>query len=328
MVAVTGANGLLGSFVIRKLIAEQTPFVALRRQDSDISLLDDVAQQVTWREANVLDPVALWEALKDVTSVIHAAATVSINPRHAEKILSINVEGTRNVVNACLDLGIKRLVHISSVGALGAQRGQQSVNESNAWIDSPFNSVYAKSKYYAELEVFRGQEEGLSTVIVNPSVILAEANWNNSSAQFFRYAWDERAFYIDSNINYVDVTDVAGVIFSLLNDPVQGKRFIVSAGSLPFKTLITKIAAGFGKGAPTIKVPKTLLRPLAFFEGIRARLTATEPKLTRESANMAGTAFRFENTQITNYLDFRFQPIDETIQRCCRYYIHQMNSKK
>jgi nucleoside-diphosphate-sugar epimerase len=328
MIAVTGANGLLGSFVIRKLLDHRESVVAVCRESSDKSLLADVADKINWRYADIMDPLSLREAFEGIDEVIHTAATVSINPRKAEEILRINVLGTRNVINTCLEVNVRRFVHVSSVAALGSQKTQTHVDESNKWVDTPFNSVYAESKYYAELEVFRGQEEGLSTVIVNPSFILAEANWNISSAQFFKYAWEEHAFYINGYMNYVDVKDVAEIIYRLLRDKVEGKRFIVSAGNISYLDLLRKITKEFGKKAPTLRVPNAVLRPFAFIESIRAAITRTEPKITKDTAKLASTRFLFANGSITKHLNFRFQPIDETLKRCCRYYIDAVSAKK
>jgi len=328
MIAVTGANGLLGSFVVRKLLQHDEAVVCVCREGSDLSLLHDVSPKLTWRHADIMDPVALHDALNGVDEVIHTAATVSINPRKGEQILNINVVGTRNVVNACLDNGIRRLVHVSSVAALGRQKGQTRIDESNKWIDTPFNSVYAESKYYAELEVFRGQEEGLNAVIVNPSFILAEANWEISSAQFFKYAWQESPFYIGGCLNYVDVLDVTEVIYRLLRDPVNGKRFIVSAGNITYQSLLQKIAGEFGKKAPPFRVPNALLVPFSWIESIRSAITGTEPKVTRDTVKLAGSEFLFANENITKHLNFEFQPIDKTLKRCCRYYTHKMSLKK
>src|SRR5688572_28365428 len=216
MIAVTGANGLLGSFIVRKLLQEQKPFIALRREGSDIGLLKDKEGQIQWRITDVLDPVALSEALNGCTEVIHTAAVVSFNPRKANEVNEINVHGTRNVVDACLEQKIKKLVHISSVAALGRQKDQTVIHEENKWLDNPLNSVYAESKYRAELEVFRGQEEGLNTVILNPSVILAPADWDKSCAKLFKYVWNERPFYINATLNYVDVRDVAACAYQML----------------------------------------------------------------------------------------------------------------
>jgi nucleoside-diphosphate-sugar epimerase len=328
MIAVTGANGLLGSFVIRKLLEKHETVVGISRENSDLSLLYDVADQITWRHADIMDPVALSEAMKGVEKVIHTAATVSINPRKAKQIMAINVAGTRNVVNTCLEHNIKRLVHVSSVAALGSQKGQTRIDENNKWIDTPFNSVYAESKYYSELEVFRAQEEGLSTVIINPSFILAEANWNISSAQFFKYAWEERPFYINGVMNYVDVYDVAEIVYRLLHDTIEGKRFIASAGNISYYELLKKISGEFGKRTPYIKVPNAILRPFAFIEGIRSAITRTEPKITRDTAKLASTRFLFANENVTKHLNFKFQPIDDTLKRCCRYYMKKAGVKK
>jgi dihydroflavonol-4-reductase len=328
MIAVTGGNGLLGSFMIRKLISAGESFVALRRTGSNVSLLKDVADRIVWRDADIMDPVSLREALQGVTKVIHTAATVSFNPRLAHQVMDINVIGTRNVVNLCLDNGINRLVHVSSVAALGRQKGQQRIDENNKWIDTPFNNVYAKSKHLAELEVFRGLEEGLSSVIVNPSLILAGANWDVSSARLFKYAWDEKPFYMDGFVNYVDVKDVSEIIYSLLRDDVRGERYIASSGKISYKDLLTKMALQFGKKPPTIKLTKAVLNPAAVIEGFRSWLTGGEPLITRETARLAGSEFVFENTKIRNKLNFEFQPIDETLKRCCRYYTDRMNDKK
>jgi dihydroflavonol-4-reductase len=321
MLAITGANGLLGSFIVRKLIASGKPFVALKRAGSDTSLLSDVARQITWRDADVTDPVSLHEAFQDCTQVIHAAAIVSFNPRRKQKIFDVNVEGTRNVVNACLDNGVQRLLHVSSVAALGRQKGQQHVDETSKWTESPLNSMYGESKYLAELEVFRAQEEGLSTVIINPSVILAPADWNKSSAQLFKYVWNERAFYTPGFLSCVDVRDVADTAVKLIDAPIQNERFILSAGAIAYQDFFKQVAAHLNRKPPYIRLSKKLLKIVATFEAIRAWFANSEPLLTRESARLAGTHFLYDNRKITKTLNFQFQTIDQSLQWCCEYYM-------
>jgi len=321
MIAVTGANGLLGSFIIRKLIDLRLPFVALKRTGSDTSLLADVADAITWREADVLDVIALEEALEGVTVVIHTAAIVSFNPRRAMEVMEHNVEGTRHVVDACLRRQIPRLVHISSIAALGRQKKQNIIDEHARWEESPLNSVYGESKYRSELEVFRGQEEGLSTVIVNPSVILAPADWQRSSAQLFKYIWDEKPFYTDGFINCVDVRDVADIVCRLMSSPISGERFIVNAGRMTFYDFFQAIASRFQKKAPSIKLGKTFLQIASRVETLRCRITGQEPLLTRETARLSGTDFQYPNTKIKKALSFEFQPIEATLDWCCQYYM-------
>jgi dihydroflavonol-4-reductase len=328
MIAVTGANGLLGSYVVRTLIEHHEPFLAIKRKDSDISLLADVNDEITWHDADVLDVISLDEAFKNVTCVIHTAAVVSFNPSRAKQVMQINVQGTRNVVNACLTNGVKRIVHVSSVAALAAQKGQTTVTEENKWIENQHQTVYAKSKYLSELEIFRGQEEGISSVIVSPSAILADANWDNSSAQIFKYVWKQSPFYSDGAINYVDVIDVAKIIYALLRMPIEAERFIVSAGKMPYKELFGLIAKGFGKKNPSIRINKNFLKIGAYFESLRAMISGSEPRLTKETARIADANYFFENRKIVDRLNFEFQPIDKTLQRCCRYYMAKMDAKK
>lgn len=327
MIAVTGANGLLGSFIVRKLIEQKLPFVAIKRKASDTSLLRDVNNLITWKDAEVTDEVALQEVFDGVTTVIHAAAIVSFNPRMAKQVMHVNVQGTHHVVNACLTKGIKRLLHVSSVAALGRQKDQRVIQENNMWVNSPLNSVYGESKYQAELEVFRGQEEGLSTVVINPSVILAPADWERSSAQIFKYVWNERPFYTDGFINCVDVRDVVEIIFRLLNAPVEAQRFVVNAGNLSFEQLFTHIANEFDCKPPSVKLSKTLLKVAARVEAVRTLFTNSEPLITRETARLSGTEFFYDNNKIKQLLGFQFQPIETTINWCCQQYLTKMRTE-
>ncbi len=328
MVAVTGANGLLGNFIIRKLLDQNESVLALKRSGSDISMLNDIDNKITWCDVDILDPVSLYEAFEKVTHVVHTAAIVSFNPRKARAVMDVNVQGTRNIVDACLALGIKRLIHISSVAALGRQKGQSHIDEKSKWVSNVPNSVYAESKYASELEVFRGQEEGLSTVILNPSVILGPGNWDRGSSQLFKYSWEEKPFFADGFLNYVDARDVAKIACQLLHHKIEGERFIVSGGNISFTDFFGKIAKQFNKKAPHIKLGKSLLYLLARIESVRTRFATSEPIITPETVRFSGTEFRYENQKIKNLLPVEFQAIDETVQWCCEYYIQKMNQKK
>lgn len=327
MIAVTGANGLLGSFIVRKLLEKNEPFVAIMRKGSDASLLDDISGQITARYADLLTPVQLEDALDGVTKVIHAAAIVSFNPRRANEIMNINVNGTRNLVNECLAKGVERFIHISSVAALGRQKNQRFIAEDNQWVDSPMNSVYARSKYLAELEVFRANEEGLDAVVVNPSVILAPANWDKSSAQLFKYVYDQRSFYTDAYLNYVDVRDVVDITYRLLANGIAGERFILNAGKIHFRDFFQQVAKRMNRKAPTVKLNNGLLRLVARLEEIRTSVLGTEPILTRETARLAGTEFLYSNEKIRNALPVEFQPIEASLDWCCAYYTKKYSHK-
>lgn len=327
MIAVTGANGLLGSYIVKHLLEQQRACIAIYRNASDITLLPSQHPLLSWRNADIEDPVSLEEAFKDVHTVIHAAAMVSFHPRRRQKIMDVNVGGTRNVVNACLNLGVKKLIHISSVAALGRQKNQTFIDENNKWVDSAMNSTYGESKYFAELEVMRGQEEGLDTVMLNPSVIFAAADWSKSSAKLFKYVWDEKPFFIDNHLNFVDVRDVASATAQLIDRSFPGERFILNAGALPLKEVFGKIATRFNKKAPRIEINATAMKTLAFLEGFRSWLSGSEPLITTETTRLAGTRFLYDNTKVKKALNLQFQTIDQTLDWCCEHYIHGFGAK-
>ncbi len=320
MIAVTGATGLLGSSIVRRLVEAHHPVIAIKRSGSDTSSLDDMASKITWRDAAVEDVVAMQEALQDATVVIHTAAVVSFNPRDKNKIYATNVIGTQNVVNICLEQKVKKLIHISSVAAIGRPKGITNITESQKWIESPYNSAYGQSKYLAELEVVRGQEEGLDTVMINPSVILGAVDWNKSSSVIFKYIWKQRPFYIEGNLNYVSVRDVVKVVMLLLESTISGERFIVSAGTISYYDIFERIAKKFGKNKPSIKIGGKGVGALAELSTFFSNITRTEPIITRELARATAHSVHFDNAKVKTLLDLQFEPLEETLEWCCTHY--------
>jgi dihydroflavonol-4-reductase len=320
MIAVTGANGLLGSFVVRKLLHDNISFVALKRKGSYTKLLEDVQEKITWRETDVCDYVSLLEALDGVTGVVHAAGVVSYHKQDKDLVFAVNVEGTQHVVNACLQLGIKRLLHVSSVAALGREKEQEIIDENSKWIEGAPVSNYADSKHQAELEVWRGQEEGLSTVIVNPSVILAPADWGRSSAQLFKYVYEQRPFYTEGSLNAVDVRDVATCIVHLYQSTIEAERFILSTERISYFSFFQKAARHFNKRPPFVRVSRPLLQMVAAVEGLRGFLTGSRPLVTKETAQLAGKNITYSSEKVKRTLGIEFQSIESSILWCCEEY--------
>jgi len=320
MILLTGATGLVGSFVAKRLVGDGHRVRVLVRPNADRGLLNDVSEQLDWAEGDILDVLSLENALNGVTHVVHAAAVVSFVPRDRAAMYRVNVEGTANVVNACLRTGMPRLLHVSSVAALGrparpTPTGPTVVTEAAKWEESPLNSHYAKSKYRAELEVWRAASEGLPVVIVNPSVILGEGDWGRSSTQLFRYAYDEHRFFPEGALNYVDVLDVAGAIAHLLFSDLTDERFILNAGAVPYREFLEKTARAFGKKPPAQRVPRAATALLWRLEALRSFLTGSTPLLTRETAQSASHHFFFPNEKIRAATGLRFRPLVETIER-------------
>jgi nucleoside-diphosphate-sugar epimerase len=319
MIVVTGANGLLGSHLLHRLLKENAPVIGVKKPGSDIRHLKTLTQ-IEWREADLLDNEAMMQALQGASTVIHTAAQVSFNPRARKKIIEVNEGGTRNVVNVCLALKINHLIHISSIAAIGRQKGYHHINEDSKWIDGELNTDYAESKYLAELEVWRGYEEGLKISVINPSVILAPPNQIKSSSQIFHYVMNEKLFYTDGQINFVDVRDVVEMIWQMHTRKIYGERFIANAGYTSFQNLFIQIAQRMNKRPPSIKVPTSLLSALANLEELRCRITGKDPLITRQSTKVAREFFYYSNEKAVNKLNFQFHSLQNTLDWCCNEY--------
>jgi nucleoside-diphosphate-sugar epimerase len=300
IVAVTGASGVVGSVIADRLADEKFEVRRLVRPDTD-----------------VLDMAGLIKALDGVDAVVHAAGFVSFNPRNKRRLFDINVQGTQNVVNACLSAGTRKLIHISSVAALGRHRNGSKINEETRWIQGMPTSDYGYSKYLAELEVYRGMEEGLRVSLVNPSVVLAAGDGERSSSALFGYVWQQRKLYIDFTLNYVDARDVAEIVLRLVREDHNGEKFIASAGTISIGAVLREVATRFQKKAPSINVPAGLAARL---EEFRATIAGVEPKITRQSVRALQEKLIFENEKVRRVLGMEFQPLEKTLDWCCDTY--------
>jgi nucleoside-diphosphate-sugar epimerase len=253
--------------------------------------------------------------------VIHSAAMVSFAPQDSKQLYQINTEGTNNVVNAALEKRIKRLVHISSVAALGRVAGGGWVDEKAKWKEGPLHTHYARSKFQAELHAWRGFSEGLDTVIVNPSTILGFGNWEQSSCAIFKQLYDGFRWYTGGLNGFVDVEDVARATVLLLERAAGGQRYIVNGDTWTFQQLQYCIADGFGRKRPSMKASGILLGLAWRLEALRSWLTNKRPLLTRESARVAMSATRFDNRKLLNdFPEFSYTPLELTIRKACKKY--------
>lgn len=322
MVFVTGGTGFLGSYILRELVSKGYQVRALRRGNKEPNWIPrDILDKVEWVEGDVLDVVSLADGMEGADYVIHSAAVVSFFKKERSMMYQVNVDGTANVVNTALELGIKKFVHISSVAALGRKENGNHVNEDTKWEESRLNTHYAKSKFKAELEAWRGSGEGLPTVILNPSTILGYGDWHSSSCAIFRSAFDEFPWYTPGINGFVDVEDVARAAVALMESPISEKRFVVCGDNWPFRQLFDTMADGFGKKRPH-RATSPLLVSIAWrMEKIKSLFTGKKPLLTRESARVAQSRTFFEHDRILAALPgFQFTPLVVTIRNACVKY--------
>ncbi len=314
---ITGATGFIGSFIVRKFLENGYKIRALTRREGHFGLLSDISDRIEWLIGDILDIPSLEMAIKDGDIVVHAAAIVSFDKNEQEKMLQTNIEGTKNVVNVCLEINIKKLVFISSVASLGRTKKQQTINENAKWDNEGEDSVYARSKYFAEMEVWRGIAEGLPAVMLNPSVVLGAGDWDVSSTQIFKYIYQKKPFYAKGKVNFVDVRDVAVASFLLAENAITEQRFICNAGNIHYKELFEKIATLFSVKPPNILLSTFLSEIFWRLAWIGTLFSKKTPLITKETARMAQQSYFYENDKIKNTLSFDFRNLDDTLAWAC-----------
>ena len=322
---VTGGTGMVGMHLMAGLLRRGERVRALIRQGSSRVATDRFLvhsglnpADIEWVEGDVLDIGALEDALDGCETVYHAAALVSFHRRDRRLMYQTNVEGTANVVNLALDGGAKRLVYISSVAALGRNTKGIPVTEDDEWKDGPELSHYSRSKHLAEREVWRGREEGLEVVVVNPSVILGIGDFSRSSAELFAKVAQGLPVYPQGSNGFVAAEDVASACFHLMDNGLTNERYLLNGGHLPLRELFTKMAAELGTKPPHIELRPWMLTLGWLGAALVSVFTGKRAFITRENIRNAGLHNRYETARIEK-TGFAFKPLDRVISETSAY---------
>ena len=331
MIFLTGGTGLVGAHILLKLTESGQKVKALKRKRSSLTVIKNIfshykktnlLQSIKWIEGDLLDLFSLQEGINGCNTVIHCAAIVSFNPKDFKKMMKINVEGTANIVNICLENNIDKLAYISSIATLKDEKNQVRTEDSY-WKESKSDSQYAKSKYLSEQEVWRGIEEGLNSIIVNPSVILGPGDWQKGSSQMFEKVWKGLKFYSSGSTGYIDVVDVAKCVIKLLEKEIINERFILNAENKKYRDIFDSIAENLNKPKPHIKV-SPLIKEIAWrIEWLMSLITNKSPLITKETANTAMKNKSFSNEKIIKALDYKFIPIEESIKHYSQWFLEE-----
>jgi dihydroflavonol-4-reductase len=323
---VTGATGFLGAHLTCALLKKGYVVTALKRPEAslheflyisglyfghDQSL---VAKNLKWVEGDITDYESIVYHLNSDYWVFHCAALVSFNKKDIQKLFTTNITGTENVVNACLFKGCKKLIYASSTAAIGKSKNNTLTNEKDEWDDKEEPSHYSISKYYAELEVWRGIEEGLNAVIVNPPIILGPCNWEKGTGRFFLNAARNFPFYTAGSNAFVYVKDVANTMISLAESEITAERFLVVAENLKFQALMNLISDAFEKKRPRILVPKWLSEIAWRWYGLMSIINGKPGLITKESAKSSFKTTYYSNQKIKDTFGFEFVSIKHAVE--------------
>ena len=315
-ILVTGGTGFIGAYLLNFLINSGAKNVrVLKRKNSSMELVSEIEDQVEWVIGDLLDTTSLEEAMEGIEQVYHCAAFISFNDKDRKQMVRVNQKGTENIVNVALAMGVKKLLHVSSIAALGRNKNEPIINEKTKWKEGGWNSPYGKSKCLAEMEVWRGMAEGLNAVIVNPSNVLGSGFWRreNSTSQFFYKIWDGLPFYPMGSTGFVDVRDVVRLMVRLMESDISGERFIINGGNLSFKIFFEEIAEILGTKKPFIEVTP-FLRELAWrLTWLFSKINGKKPFITKDTARSSARNFIYKNEKLNSVIPFEYIPIKKTI---------------
>jgi dihydroflavonol-4-reductase len=323
MVLVTGATGFVGAYVVKELVQSGVPVRALRRTNKVPHFIDShILDKAEWVTGDVLDLASLEDAMQGVEMVIHSAAIVSFRKNDRELIYKTNIEGTSNVVNTAIDNNIRRFIHVSSVAAIGRRTDGGKVDESAKWESHSAHTHYARSKYHAEMEVWRGFAEGLKGAIVNPSTVLGFGDWSNSSSAIFKTVFNQFPFYTKGLTGFVSVEDVARTSIMLLNSEIHSERYIINSDNWSFQNLSNAIATSFKKNKPRFYASPAITALAWRLEKVKSIFSGSRPLLTSETAKIAHSRTLFDNSKFLKvFPGFNYDPLDSVIEKACEKYL-------
>jgi len=321
MYLLTGATGFLGPPIMLEMLQNGKKLRVLRRASSSLISAEKyfalkgalpLLESVEWFEGDLLDPLSVLDAMQGVSHVVHAAGYISFNPRDKQKLYDINMEGTANIVNAALACGVKKLLYVSSVAALGAVR-DEVIRETTPWKFSPLNTVYGDSKYAGEREVWRGMEEGLDVLIAEPSIILGYGDAGKGGPSICRNVKKGLRYYPAGSHGYVSAEDVAKAVILLLRSDRVNEKFILSAGNFTHREILSTIAKALGSKVPAKKASSRMLSLAWRWEYLAGRLNGRKARITRELAQTMQLDLKFSGDKILELEGFHYTPIGKAI---------------
>ncbi|GGZ85033.1 NAD-dependent epimerase/dehydratase family protein [Algibacter mikhailovii] len=324
MILVTGGTGLVGAHLLYKLTSGEEKIRAIYRNDKKLENTKNVFsyytkdyetafESIEWVKADLLDIPALSNAFKGITRLYHCAAFVSFEPDKYPLLRKTNIEGTANIVNLSISNNIDKLCYVSSIATLGTTLDNSLITEDTIWEPEADNNVYAITKYGAEIEVWRGTQEGLNAVIVNPGVILGAGIWKYGSGSIFKKAAQGLKFYTKGTVGLIAVEDVVNIMIALMDSKIINERYILIAENWSFKKFLQAVAKSINRKVPTKTASQLLLNIAWRLDWVNHKVTGKRRQLTKHLAKSLSTESCYSNNKIKTALAYKFKSIEETI---------------
>lgn len=330
-ILLTGATGMIGGHLLMRLLDRHYPVRATYRSERSLDKLRKLLafygreadmDRVEWVRADVTSIPDMEQALEGVEAVIHTAAVVSFAARDRQRMMDTNVKGTAQLVNLMLEGGTPYLLHVSSIAAIGGNGGK--VDENTIWTAEVPRSYYAISKHLAEMEVWRGMQEGLRAGIINPSVVIglpAGLEWTSGFGKYVRDLDRGRLhFTFPGTTGYVDVDDVTAVALKAFERRVHGERFIVSSENWSFDQMMRELARRLGVKAPRRRIGLRTLRFLAGLGNLGGQLTGRGAPYDLNAAYALYTDEQYDNSKARRFFDHHFMPVAQSLDKIVEQY--------
>jgi nucleoside-diphosphate-sugar epimerase len=316
MILVTGASGFLGSEIVHQLVAKGERVRILHRKNSNLSHLQSIQAHLDFFEGDILDIRSLEDAFSGVEKIYHSAAIIGYDESYYDAMYKTNIEGTANVVNVALTKQVKKLLHVSSIAALGG-RPNDCITEDIKWEKNRWTTHYGITKMLAEREVWRGIQEGLNSVIINPGIIIGTGHDEHKATLrlFKRIATGKLPFYTQGSNGFVDVEDVAKIAIQLMDGSFQEERYIIVSENTSFKAYFEAIAKELKVSPPKLSLNSFSGNVFCFLDWCFCKLFSKKRSFTKETLKVSLENFSYSNEKIRKALDFNFIPLDSTISK-------------
>lgn len=334
MILVTGGTGLVGSHLLFRLINNNETLKAIYRNPKKLENVKNVFScytddyellfdKIEWIKTDLLDIPSLTEAFKDVNYVYHCAAFVSFEPDKYQLLRQTNIDGTANIVNLCISNNVKKLCYVSSIATISNTINNAPITENTDWNFEADNSVYAITKYGAEMEVWRGTQEGLNAVIVNPGVILGAGIWSYGSGSLFKKAHKGLKYYTPGTVGLVDIEDVVSIMIRLLNSDVINERYILVADNWTYKKFLQTLAKSVNGSVPKKMASINLLELIWRLDWLKHKLTGKRRVITKQIAYSLSSKTNYNSNKVKKELNYTFKNVNTSIIDVGKLYLRQ-----
>lgn len=333
MILVTGGTGLVGAHLLYNLTKAGHKVRAIYRTKDRILFTkkvfsyyidanDAIFSLINWVKCDLNDIPTLESVFDEITHVYHCAAFISFDPKDAKKLFKVNVKGTSNIVNLCVENNIVKLCYVSSIATIGIPVSNNKANENTAFNDTLAN-VYALSKHNAEMEVWRGSQEGIDTIIVNPGVIIGPGFWNNGSGILFSKIYKGLQFYPPNGTGFVPVNDVVNAMQKLMDSTIFNENYILVAENIAFKKAFGIIATALHKKSPKFLLKKWMLQLFWRLDWVKSFITRTERVLSKKTANSLYFNTTYNSEKIQQQLNFSFSDVSNAVGFCATIFLKE-----